>query len=74
MKNKYSNLVKAFNNSLKCNPTCQALLEQAQEFEKMILGLMVKGFKPLDKEDEFHMNGWNDSLKELLKEVQGEKE
>ena len=52
-------------------PTCQALLEQAQEFEKMIEKLKSKAFKTTDYYDQV-MAIKLDDLNELLKEVQGE--
>jgi hypothetical protein len=52
---------------------CQALLEQAQEFEKMIDLLKSKAFKTTDYYDQV-MAIKLDDLNELLKEVQGERE
>ena len=59
-------------------PTCQALLEQAQEFEKE-LGLIIAHLENC-MEDDFEVHYENDcnsllkELKELLKEVQGGRE
>jgi hypothetical protein len=47
-------------------PTCQALLEQSQQFQKMIEEHKRKGFS-------YYSQGWNDVLDELLKEVRGER-
>ena len=55
------------------NDIQKALKEQKKLFKKEIEKIKVKKFKPIDKQDKFHMQGWNDALehlKELLKSLE----